>query len=109
MPNSAPPTAAPGQAAAGGDLAGVAGVEPAQAGQQLGAAHRGGEGEQPDRQPPAQQVAGELDDRRAQAEARALRHEAEHHPDEQGPGGQHPVLTPLLQQQAHGHLACLRV
>jgi hypothetical protein len=66
-----------GQAAAGRDLARVAGVEETGERQRLGRHHRGGEGEQPHRELAAGVVARELDHRRAQAEARALGEEAE--------------------------------
>ena len=65
--------------------------------------HRGGEGEQPHRELAAREVARELDHRRAQAEARALRHEAEDHADQQRrPACQRPVSPSLSIERLAG-------
>ena len=77
MPNKAAADRRARQTATGGDLARIAGIEPPDPGQGLGHTDRGGKGKQPDRELAAGLPARELDHRRAQAEARALRHEAE--------------------------------
>ena len=83
MPNSAPPMAAPDRLPRAAIWRASLASNAPSSDERLRGQHRGGEGEQPDRQLAAGEVARELDHRRAQAEARALREEAEGQADEQ--------------------------
>jgi hypothetical protein len=83
MPNSAPPMAAPDRLPRAAIWRALLASNQPPSASACVIHHRGGEGEQPHGELAARADARELDHRRAQAEARALREEAEGHADQQ--------------------------